>query len=431
MVRLSLHQLRIALRTGLPVVIGRGLAMLLLLLTAPFAAILWLRGARIRRTPRLGRHGALVMEQTLVNRAGAPVPFFHAIPRLANLAKGDLSWVGPAASQVGPGELRTEKGRVVASVPPGIFSTWKLRQRTNVAYGTQSDIDAEYVRTRSLRANCGILFRSLLASLYGGEATGELSRHTDILGLSLDNLTMDQAIEAILSPSIDGGLRQISFINVDCVNLSHRNSAYRDALVNSHLRLADGIGLRIAGRILHSEIRQNVNGTDLFPLLLARLAATGQSLFLLGGRPGVADGVAAWAQANYPGARIAGTAHGYFSPAEEDELIERINQSGAGIVLVAFGAPRQELWIERNAGRLRAHAALGVGGLFDFYAGRIPRAPQWLRELGLEWTYRLYQEPGRMWRRYLLGNVVFLSKVVAERAKRQLRTRQIQEQVNS
>ena len=145
----------------------------------------------------------------------------------------------------------------------------------------------------------------------------------------------------------------------------------------------------------------------------------------------MADDVAVWAQANYPGARIAGTAHGYFAPNEEGALIERINQSGAAILLVAFGAPRQEKWIERNAGRLRVHAALGVGGLFDFYAGRIPRAPQWLRELGLEWTFRLYQEPGRMWRRYLVGNVVFLSKVVAERAKRQLGIGQIQEQVNS
>jgi N-acetylglucosaminyldiphosphoundecaprenol N-acetyl-beta-D-mannosaminyltransferase len=369
------------------------------------------------------------MEQTLVNRAGAPVAVFHALPRLVNLAKGDLTWVGPAAREVGPSELRTEKGRIVASVPPGLFSTWELRQRTNVAYGTQNDIDAEYVRTRSLRANSGILLRSVLASLYGGETRGELTDRADILGLPLDNLSMDQAIDAILTPA--ARLRQVSFINVDCVNLSHRDPAYRNALVNSHLRLADGIGLRIAGRILRSEIRQNVNGTDLFPLLLARLAATGQSIFLLGGRPGVAADVAVWAQANYPGARIAGTAHGYFTPNEEGALIERINQSGAAILLVAFGAPRQEKWIERNAGRLRVHAALGVGGLFDFYAGRIPRAPQWLRELGLEWTFRLYQEPGRMWRRYLVGNVVFLSKVVAERAKRQLGIGQIQEQVNS
>ena len=428
--RLSLHQLRLAAQASVPVAIGRGLAVLLLLLAAPIGAIAWLCGARIRRTPRMGRRGVLVLEQSFVTRSGAPFPFFRSLPRLANLAAGELSWVGPAAGEIGQCQLRTEKGRVVASVPPGIFSTWKLRQRTSVAYGTQTDIDAEYVRTRSLRVNSGIVLRSLLASMYGGEPRGVLQSHAEILGLPIDNLSMDQAIDAIVTPAAHGHLRQGSFINVDCVNLTYRDGAYRNALLHSDLRLADGIGLRIAGRILHSEIRQNVNGTDLFPRMLARLAETGQSVFLLGGRPGVADDVAAWARKNYPGARIAGTAHGYFEPSEESALIERINESGAAILLVAFGAPRQEKWIERNATRLHVHSALGVGGLFDFYAGRIPRAPQWLRELGLEWSYRLYQEPRRMWRRYLVGNVVFLSRVIMERAKRQLGIRHIQEQVN-
>jgi N-acetylglucosaminyldiphosphoundecaprenol N-acetyl-beta-D-mannosaminyltransferase len=429
--RLTLHQLRIATQGALPAAIGRGVAALLLLFAAPVAAILWMRGARIRRTPRMGRYGALVMEQTLVNRSGAPVALFHALPRLVNLAKGDLGWVGPAVQTMGPSQLRTEQGRVAASMPPGIFSTWRLRQRTNVDFGSQTDIDAEYVRKRSPCANGGIILRSLLTSVYGGANRAGLTRRADILGLPLDNLSMDQAIDAIVTPANRGRLRQVSFVNVDCVNLSYRDGAYRNTLLQSALRLPDGIGLRIAGRILRSEIRQNVNGTDLFPLLLARLATTGQGLFLLGGRPGVADDVAAWAQANYPGVRIAGAAHGYFAAGEEAALIERINHSGANILLVAFGAPRQEKWIERHAGRLRVDSALGVGGLFDFYAGRIPRAPQWLRELGLEWTFRLYQEPGRMWRRYLVGNVVFLSRVMTERAKRQLGVGQIQEQVNS
>lgn len=429
--RLLLHRFRIAMQGGLPTAAGRGLAALLLLLALPLAGLLYLCGARLRRTPRVGRHGVLVMERVFVNPSGAPVALFHALPRLLNLAKGDMSWVGPAAREIAPSQLRTEAGRVVASIPPGIFSTWSLRRRTNVAYGSQTEIDAEYVRTRTLRANCGIVLRSLLASIYGGEARGALRDRAEILGLPLDNLSMEQAVDAIVSPGASGRLRQVSFVNVDCVNLSFRDNVYRHALVNSDLRLADGIGLRIAGRILHSEIRQNVNGTDLFPLLLARLVGTGQSLFLLGGRPGVADDVARWVQTHYPAARIAGTAHGYFPAEEEGALIERINASGAGILLVAFGAPRQETWIRQNAGLLRVHTALGVGGLFDFYAGRIPRAPQWLRELGLEWAYRLYQEPRRMWRRYLVGNVIFLSRVMRERARRQLGIGPIQEQVNS
>jgi hypothetical protein len=219
---LLLHRFRITMQAGLPAAAGRGLALLLLLLALPIAALLALGGARLRRTPRVGRHGVLVMERILVNRTGAPVAFFHALPRLLNLASGDLRWVGPAAKEMGPSQLRTETGRVAVSIPPGIFSTWSLRRRTSVAYGTQTGIDAEYVRTRSARANCGIVLRSLLASVYGGDTRGVLRERAEILGLPLNNLSMEQAIDAIVSPAAAGRLRQVSFVNVDCVNLSFR-----------------------------------------------------------------------------------------------------------------------------------------------------------------------------------------------------------------
>jgi N-acetylglucosaminyldiphosphoundecaprenol N-acetyl-beta-D-mannosaminyltransferase len=113
----------------------------------------------------------------------------------------------------------------------------------------------------------------------------------------------------------------------------------------------------------------------------------------------------------YPGLEIAGARDGYFRPEEEGAVIEAINGSGARILLVAFGAPRQELWIARWRDRLAPPVAMGVGGLFDFYSGRIPRAPVWMREIGLEWVFRLMQEPGRMWRRYVIGNPLFLYRV--------------------
>ena len=113
----------------------------------------------------------------------------------------------------------------------------------------------------------------------------------------------------------------------------------------------------------------------------------------------------------YPGLRIVGARDGYFGPEEEEGVVEAINRSGARILLVAFGAPRQELWLQRWRDRLEPGVCMGVGGLFDFYSGRIPRAPAWMRELGLEWVFRLMQEPGRMWRRYVIGNPLFLSRV--------------------
>ena len=112
---------------------------------------------------------------------------------------------------------------------------------------------------------------------------------------------------------------------------------------------------------------------------------------------------------------MSGCRDGYFSAAEEPEVVAGIARSGAAVLLVAFGAPRQDLWLHRNLAATGVKVAMGVGGLFDFYSGRIPRAPQWMREVGAEWLFRFYQEPRRMWRRYFVGNVVFLWHVVRAR----------------
>ena len=177
-------------------------------------------------------------------------------------------------------------------------------------------------------------------------------------------------------------------------------------LMRAHLQ-----GVRVAGDLLGQPVRDNVNGTDLFPRLAAALEGTGKRIYLLGGRPGVAEGVARWLAKNYPGVELAGWRNGYFSAEEEATVIENIRRSGADMVLVAFGAPRQDLWIRGNLSRLGAKVVIGVGGLFDFFSGRIPRAPRWIRKLGMEWCYRLCHEPKRLWRRYLVGNVVFLARL--------------------
>jgi N-acetylglucosaminyldiphosphoundecaprenol N-acetyl-beta-D-mannosaminyltransferase len=173
--------------------------------------------------------------------------------------------------------------------------------------------------------------------------------------------------------------------------------------------------MKIAGRILGRPIRQNLNGTDLFPRLCGTLAASGRRLYLLGARPGVAEATARWAQQQFPQLQIAGTRSGYFDATEEEAVIAAIRRSGADVLLVAMGVPAQDLWLRRHLKATGARVGIGVGGLFDFYGGRIPRAPLWLREIGGEWVYRLIQEPRRMWRRYLIGNFTFLWRVCRER----------------
>jgi N-acetylglucosaminyldiphosphoundecaprenol N-acetyl-beta-D-mannosaminyltransferase len=135
-------------------------------------------------------------------------------------------------------------------------------------------------------------------------------------------------------------------------------------------------------------------------------------MFLLGAKPGVAEKMKKNLEQKYNEIIISGVQDGYFDrQTGNDEVIEKINNSGAKILLVAFGAPNQEKWIYTNLQKLDVHAAIGVGGLFDFYSGNMPRAPKWMRELGIEWVFRLIKEPGRMWRRYIIGNPLFLQRV--------------------
>lgn len=206
-----------------------------------------------------------------------------------------------------------------------------------------------------------------------------------------------------------GACKQVSFLNAHCVNVAQRDPEYRRSLFNSDLVLADGIGVKVATRHQGDLLKDNLNGTDLFPQLCHRLNTTGGArVFLLGGRPGVAEGVADWISTRFPKLKIVGHHHGYFDSSQD--VVERIKVSKAQVVLVALGVPRQETWISQNLLHLNS-VVLGVGGLFDFYSGKQKRAPLWLRKLNLEWAYRLWREPGRMWRRYLIGNLIFLSRL--------------------
>jgi N-acetylglucosaminyldiphosphoundecaprenol N-acetyl-beta-D-mannosaminyltransferase len=236
-----------------------------------------------------------------------------------------------------------------------------------------------------------------------------------LFDIEIDNVTLEQAVEVIVDRLDGETATQVSFVNADCVNIACRNREYLQALQQSDLVFADGIGVRVAGEVLGQPVRDNVNGTDLFPLLAAALQGTGKRIYLLGGRPGVAEDVARWLAKNYPGVEVAGWRNGYFSAAEEAQVIGDIRSSAADLVLVAFGAPRQDVWIRRNLSKLDAKVVIGVGGLLDFFSGRVPRAPRWVRRLGMEWCYRLYQEPQRLWRRYLVGNVVFLARLAQVR----------------
>ncbi len=229
----------------------------------------------------------------------------------------------------------------------------------------------------------------------------------DVLSLPIANLTQAEALDQLFRDAPVSAF----FINAHCVNVAATDPVYRWALASADRLLPDGIGVAIAARIQGTRLKENLNGTDLFVPLMRTAAARQRAVYFLGAAPGVAAEAAARAAALAPGLTIAGCHHGFFDAAEEDALIAAINASGADVLLVALGVPTQEIWIARNRHRLAPRLVLGVGAQFDFWSGRVARAPALVRQVGCEWMWRLALEPRRLARRYLIGNVAFLGRI--------------------
>lgn len=207
----------------------------------------------------------------------------------------------------------------------------------------------------------------------------------------------------------------VAFVHAHALNHARFDPGYAHLLARCDLVLADGIGIRIASKLLGTPLVHNINGTDLLPLLCEAAAARRLPLALIGGADNVAARCAEALTQATPALPIALTSHGYLRPEASQRLAGRIARMGRCIVLVGMGSPLQERWAFEHLRDVAGATVVTVGGLFDFYSGRIPRAPMVWRELGLEWAYRLSQEPSRMFTRYVLGNPLFLSLAVAQR----------------
>ena len=236
-----------------------------------------------------------------------------------------------------------------------------------------------------------------------------------LLGTRVDAYAPEEAIGELLERARRKKRTRVMFVNAHCLNVARRDVAYESALHEAELVLADGSGVLLAARLLGLAVHHNLNGTDLVPKVLEAASQEGLSVYFLGGARGVAESAARQASQRWPALTIAGCSHGYLEAREEAVLLEQLAGLRPDILLVAMGVPRQEVWIQRNWDALPAAVTLAVGALFDFMAGRFPRAPLWMRRLGIEWAYRLSLEPQRLWRRYLIGNGLFLARVLATR----------------
>jgi len=244
-----------------------------------------------------------------------------------------------------------------------------------------------------------------------------------VLGVRVDRISQRQALDAMeqmiahhranMGADVSRpACQQIITVNPEFVMAAQQNEAFREAINNAALVLADGTGVVWATRYLGKPAPERVTGIDTLPLLAQRCAAHGYRMYLLGAAPGVAEIAAARLRELAPGVEIAGTYAGSPAHEEEDAIIERVRATQADVLCVAYGAPAQDLWIARNLSRLPVAIAIGVGGAFDFLAGRQKRAPRLMQRTGLEWLYRLYREPSR-WKR-MLALPRFALQVVAK-----------------
>ncbi len=238
-----------------------------------------------------------------------------------------------------------------------------------------------------------------------------------ILGVRFDRLTRAQAISAMEGAFGSRQALKVYLLNAHTLNLASADLGFRNVLNGGDLVLNDGLGVQIGSLLGGRPFFDNLVGTDLTPEVCERAARLGVSVFLLGGEDGVPERAAEALRRKISGIQIAGVHHGYFGESEERCLVEQINRSGAGIVLVGFGNPRQELWIHRNGPHLRCDLCIGVGGLFDHLSGKLQRAPSWVRRIGMEWFFILMCQPYK-WRRYLIGNPLFLFRLLADRLQR-------------
>lgn len=221
-----------------------------------------------------------------------------------------------------------------------------------------------------------------------------------IFGVRVDDVTEDEAV-AHCERFIAEGRRIVATPNPEIVMAARADRDSRHALARADLAIPDGGGLLLAARLWHQPFREQVRGSDLTTRLLARAATQGWRVFLLGGEPGVADAAAAAITARWPTVRIVGTHAGFADEVHDAATRAAVAAAGrSDILLVAYGGSRQERWMVRNLPALDVGVALGIGGTLDFLAGRVRRAPLWIRQARLEWLFRLVIQPWR-WRRQL------------------------------
>ena len=240
-------------------------------------------------------------------------------------------------------------------------------------------------------------------------------RHIDILDVSIACLDRASALHEIERlHGLDPPAR-VYYANAHTLNLASRDASYKQVLQRADLVLNDGAGVALAARLQGRRFVENLNGSDFNPLIVELAARRGWPVYFLGADQGVAATAAHRLKARYPSLQVAGTHHGYVS--NIPEVVGEIRATRTDLLMVAMGNPLQERFLDRHLGATGARLGVGVGAFFDFTAGKVSRSPSWMNKAGIEWVYRLGQEPKRMWKRYVVGNPAFIARAVKDRIR--------------
>ena len=223
-----------------------------------------------------------------------------------------------------------------------------------------------------------------------------------------DTLDENEAL-SLCSETLKGNkCKSLFFINAHCFNVAQKNIEYRNALLNSDFVLNDGIGIKIAGILARIKFKENLNGTDLIPKIIELSAKQKKKIYILGSKKEIIVKTKENLENLVSNIEIIGVHDGYFSDSDIPEIIKDINNTKADILIIGMGVPRQEIWIDKYKSQLNTvKLCIAGGAIIDFISGEIKRAPKWIRNINMEWAYRLYIEPGRMWKRYIIGNNLF------------------------
>ncbi len=237
-----------------------------------------------------------------------------------------------------------------------------------------------------------------------------------LLGVKVHKVDMAATLDAIRGYVAEGGPHHVVTADAAAIVLAREDSEFREVVNSADLVTPDGAGILLGSSWQGTPLKSRVSGVDI-AINVARMAAEeGFSLFLFGAAPGVAERAAENLKREFPGLEIAGTRHGYFQPSEEAEIVRQIRESGAKALFVALGMPRQEMFIRKHFGDLGISVAIGVGGSLDVFSGVVKRAPEWMQRHGLEWAYRLMQNPRKINKVMALPRFVWL--VLKERVSK-------------